>query len=193
MAKRAALVAIVVVIAGGLSASLLWPRGTPGTVAALPQSASATYYGMTVTTSDGRVFELPDKTVTCSLDLTVSSKEGVYNCPAPHDIEALLAPPQVSADALAASAQVVIEIDAATLFCSLPANSWATGQIMYGESLSSANVLLGEEYTNGETGHIENTTWPDLSRGVHPDYFYYKAKTNSSGCMGTEWLARGTQ
>ena len=193
MAGRAALVAIVVVIAGGLSAFLLWPRGAPGAVAALPQSASATYYDMTVTTSDGRVFELPDKTVTCSLEFPVSSEEGVYNCPAPHDIEALLAPPQVSADPLVASATVVITIDAATQFCSLPANSWQTGQIDYGESLSSANVVLGEEYTSGESGHIENTVWQDFSRGVHPSYFYYRAKTNSSGCMGTEWLVRGTQ
>ena len=193
MVRRAALATIVVVVAGGLCAFLLWPRGTPGAVAALPQSARATYYDMTVTTSDGRSFELPDKAVTCSLEFPVSSEEGVYNCPAPHDIEALLAPPQVSADPLVASAAVLIEIDAATIICNLPANSWITGQMMYGDTLSSANVLLGQDYTNGETGHIENTAWPDYSRGIHPSYFYYKAKTNSSGCMGTEWLVRGTQ
>ena len=190
MIKRVALVTIVLA-AAGLFAVLFWPRGSSSPAVALPSSAQARYYNMTVTTSDGREFELPDKTVTCSLDFTVSAEEGVYNCPAPYDLESLLAPPQVSASPVA-NALAFVEIDAATLIWGLPANSWQTGQISYGESLSSANVLLGQELTGGETGHIENVVWPDFSFGVHPSYFYYRAKTNSSGYMGTEWLVRGT-
>ena len=191
MVKRLAL--LTMVLAGaGLFAVLLWPRGSSSPAVALPSSAQARFYDMTVTTSDGREFELPDKTVTCSLDFTVSAEEGVYNCPAPHDIEALLAPPQVSASPVA-NALAFVEIDAATIVGGLSPNTWQTLQIQYGDSLSSANVLLGQELTGGQTGHIENVVWKDFSRGVHPSYFYYRAKTNSSGYMGTEWLVRGTQ
>lgn len=190
--KRAALMIVVLAVAG-LSAALFWPQGSSSPAVALPESTQARYYDMTVTTSDGREFELPDKTVTCPLEFTVSAEEGVYNCPAPHDIEALLAPPQVSANPAAANAAALVTIDAATIIWGLPANSWVTAQIQYGASLSSANVLLGQEFTNGETGHIENVAWPDFSRGVHGTFFYYRAKTNSSGYMGTEWLVRGTQ
>ena len=188
--KRVALLTIVLAVAG-LLALLLWPRGASSpAAAALPESAQARYHDMTVITADGREFELPGKTVTCSLELAVSVEEGVYNCPAPHDIKALLAPPQVSASPVA-NALTFVEIDAATIFWGLPANSWQTAQIQYGESLSSANVLLGEELSSGQSGHIENNTWPDFSRGVHPSFFYYRAQTNSSGWMATEWLARG--
>jgi len=47
---------------------------------------------------------------------------------------------------------VFVEIDAATLVGGLSPNSWATFQIPYGATLSSASVLLGEELTAGETG-----------------------------------------
>ena len=192
MIKRVTLLAIVLA-AAGLFAVLFWPRGASNpAAAALPGSVQARYYDMTVTTSDGKEFELPDKTVTCSLDFALTAEEGMYSCPAPHDIQALLTPPQVSASPVLNSL-VLVEIDAAALFWGIPPNSWQTVQIQYGASLSSANVLLGEEYTSGETGHIENIAWPDFSRGVHPSYFYYRGKANSSGYMGTEWLARGTQ
>lgn len=192
MIKRVLILTTLMALAGVFSV-LLWPRGSSSPAAALPESAQARYFDVTVTTSDGREFELPDKTVTCSLELTVSAAEGVYNCPAPHDIGALLSPPQVSVDPLAANAAIMVEIDAATLFWGLPPNSWQTAQIQYGETLSSANVLLGEELASGDSGHIENSVWQDFSRGVSPSYFLYRAKTNSSGYMGTEWLARGTQ
>jgi hypothetical protein len=191
MKRTALMIAVLAVV--GLSAAVLWPGGSSSpAAAALPESVQARYFDMTVTTSDGREFQLPDKTVTCSLEFAVSAEEGVYDCPAPHDIESLLAPPQVSASP-AANALALVEIDAATLIWGLPANSWQTAQIQYGDSLSSANVLLGEELTSGQSGHIENSAWPDYSRGVHASYFYYRAQTNSSGYMGTEWLARGTQ
>lgn len=193
MFKRAALLTPVLLLAS-LSAALFWPRGAPDpAMAALPRTVQAQFYNMTVTTSDGREFELPDKTVTCSLESAVSAEEGLYSCPAPHDIQALLTPPQVSLSPVLSTAADLVEIDAATLAYGLPANSWQTLQIYYGTTLSSANVMLGPELTDGQYGHIENVAWPDYSLGVHPSYFYYRAKANSSGSMGTEWLARGTQ
>jgi len=191
--KRVALLIPVLLVVGVLAALLLARGHSSPAVAALPETVQARYFNMTVTTLDGREFELPDKTVTCSLDSALSAEEGLYSCPAPHDIQALLTPPQVSANPVASSAAVLIEIDAATLLYGAPANSWQTVQIYYGMTLSSANVMLGEELTSGQSGHIENIAWPDFSRGVHPSYFYYRAETNSSGWMGTEWLARGTQ
>ncbi|MEX0801314.1 MAG: hypothetical protein WD379_08865 [Dehalococcoidia bacterium] len=180
------------VLAAGLLAILLSQATFSEPADALPQSVQGRFFDMTVVTTDGKEFELPDKTVTCPLEFTASDGEGVYSCPAPHDISDLLTPAQVSRDPLTSSA-VLVEIDAASLFWGFPANSWQIVQINYGESLSSANVLLGEELTNGETGHIENNVWPDFSRGVQPSSFHYKAKTNSSGYLGTEWMARGTQ
>lgn len=172
---------------------LFFARGQSSpAVAALPETVQARYYNMTVTTSDGREFELPDKTVTCSLESAVSAEEGLYGCPAPHDIQSLLTPPQVSLSPAVSSAALV-EIDAATIVYGLPPNSWQTVQIHYGTTLNSANVMLGPELTGGQDGHIENTVWPDYSLGVHPTYFYYRSKSNSSGYMGTDWLARGTQ
>lgn len=191
MIKRALLLTPVL-LAAALLVALFWPRGAP-VAAALPETVQTQFYNMTVTTSDGREFELPDKTVTCSLDSSVSAEEGLYSCPAPHDIDALLSPAKVSLSPVVSSVAVLIEIDAATLAYGLPANSWQTLQIYYGTTLSSANVMLGTEFTNGQSGHIENVVWPDISRGVHPIYFYYRGQTNSSGSMGTEWLARGTQ
>ncbi|MEE8201094.1 MAG: hypothetical protein V3R29_07990 [Candidatus Acidoferrales bacterium] len=110
MIQRAILLTVVLAVAG-LPAAPFWAQGSSSPAAALPESAQARYYNMTVTTLDGKEFELPDKTVTCSLELAVSTEEGVYNCPAPYDIEALLAPPQVSASPVAANAAAFVEID----------------------------------------------------------------------------------
>jgi hypothetical protein len=202
MAKRVALVLIPFVALGSALTVGVFLGGSSNPAMALPESAQARYFDITVATTDGRQVELPEKVVTCPLDLTISAAEGLYRCPAPYDIDALLkAAPQVLAIDPAsgfgpgslASTPVLIEIDAATLVYGLPANSWQTVQIEYGATLTSTNVLLGEELTSGQSGHIENTAWPDFSRGVHPSYFYYRANTNGSGFMGTEWLARGTQ
>jgi|SRR3990170_1997501 len=192
MIKRVALLTILLATTG-LIAALFWTRGPSDPVVALPESAQARYFDVTVTTLDGREFQLPDKTVTCSLEFTAAVEDGVYNCPAPFDLESLLAPPQVSESPRSANDSALIEIDAGTIVWGLPASSWQTAQIQYGATLSSANVLLGEELTGGEAGHIENIVSPEISRGVHPSYFYYRAKTNASGYMGTEWLARGIQ
>lgn len=191
MLKHGAPLAVLLLV-GIVTAVALWSRQSPATVAAPPETAQARYLDMTVTTSDGREFELPDTTVACDLDFVAPEGEGVYSCPAPHDLSELLNPPQVSSNALA-RAEVLVEIDAATIFWGLPANSWQIAQIEYGETLNSANVMLGAELTGSETGHIENNVGANYSRGVHATLFYYRAKTNSSGYMGTEWLARGTQ
>ena len=191
--KRVALLTPVLLIVGVLAALFLARGDSSPAVAALPQTIQARYYDMTVTISDGRELELPDKTVTCSLEAAISVEEAIYNCPAPHNIESFLAPPQVSAGIPAKSALAVVMIDAASMIWGLPPNSWQTVQLQYGATLNSANVFLGEEFTGGQSGHIENVVWPDFSRGVHPTYFYYRAQANSSGYMGTEWLVRGTQ
>lgn len=183
----------VLLLSSVLATAVFLFKGSSGTVAALPESAQARYIDMTVTTSDGSEFELPDRTVTCSLELVRESGEGVYSCPEPHDINTLISPPQVSADPFAANAATLVEVDAATIFWGFPANTWQTVQINYGVTLSSANVFLGPELTAGETGHIENSVWPDFTRGVGATSFLYRAKANSSGYLGTEWLARGTQ
>ena len=193
MLKRATVLTSALMGSAVLLALMFWPGASPNTADALPGSVQGRYYDMTVTTSDGREFNLPDQAVTCPLEFTAPDGEGVYNCPAPHDIGDLLTPPQVSMDPFATTAAVVVEIDAASLFWGFPANTWQLVQINYGETLSSANVLLGAELSSGETGHIENNIWQDFSRGVLPSSFYYRAKANSSGYLGTEWLARGTQ
>ena len=193
MLKRALALTSVLMAGAALLTLLFWPGASSDTAEALPGSVQGRYFDMTVTTSDGREFNLPDQVVTCPLEFTASDGAGVYNCPAPHDISDLLTPPQVSADPFATTAAVLVEIDAASLFSGFPANTWQIVQINYGESLSSANVFLGQELTGGETGHIENSIWQDFSRGVSPSSFYYRAKANSSGYLGTEWMARGTQ
>ena len=192
--KRFMLLIPVLVVAGVLLALFFRQGQTNPAVAALPETVQARYSNMTVTTSDGREFQLPDRTIVCTLSVPATAEEGIYSCPAPHDIDALLAPAQVSGNPfVAAKAAALVEIDATTFAYGLPANSWQTLQIYYGTTLNSANVMLGAELTGGETGHVENVVWPDFSSGVHPTYFYYRAKTNGSGYMGTEWLARGTQ
>jgi len=193
MLKRASALTSVLMGGAALLTLLFWPGASSNTAEALPGSVQGRYFDMTVTTSDGREFNLPDQAVTCPLEFTASDGEGVYNCPTPHDINDLLTPPQVSTNPFATTAAVLVEIDAASLIWGFPANTWQIVQISYGASLSSANVLLGEELTGGETGHIENNIWQDFSRGVFPSAFYYRAKANSSGYLGTEWLARGTQ
>ena len=193
MLKRASALTLVLVGSAALLTLLFQPGPSSDTAEALPGSVQGRYFDMTVSTSDGREFNLPDQVVTCPLEFTASDGEGVYNCPAPHNIGELLTPPQVSTDPFATTSAVIVEIDAASLAWGFPANTWQIVQISYGQTLSSANVLLGEELTGGETGHIENNIWPDYSRGVTPTSFYYRAKANSSGYIGTEWLARGTQ
>jgi len=193
MLKRASALTLVLVGSAALLTLLFQPGPSSDTAEALPGSVQGRYFDMTVTTSDGREFNLPDQAVTCPLEFTASDGEGVYNCPTPHDINDLLTPPQVSTNPFATTAAVLVEIDAASLIWGFPANTWQIVQISYGATLSSANVLLGEELTGGETGHIENNIWQDYSRGVFPSSFNYRAKANSSGYLGTEWLARGTQ
>ncbi len=194
MARLAASVSVTVLVGVGLIVSLvIWQLGASQRAAAVPATAQARYYDITVTTGGGKEFNLPDKTVTCGLEFLASPEEGVYNCPAPYDIQALLSPPMAFAGAVSGMALVDVEIDAGTIVSGLPANSWQTVQIGYGATLTSANVFLGEELTEGQNGHIENTSLPNISRGVHPSYFYYRSYTNSSGYMGTEWLAKGTQ
>ena len=193
MMKRISALASALMGGAALLALLFWPGASSDTAEALPGSVQGRYYDMTVATSDGREFNLPDQDVTCPLEFTAAGGEGVYNCPAPHDISDLLTPPQVSTDPFASTAAVLVEIDAASLVSGFPANTWQIVQINYGETLSSANVFLGQELTGGETGHIENNIWQDFSRGVFSSAFYYRAKANSSGYLGTEWLARGTQ
>jgi hypothetical protein len=58
---------------------------------------------------------------------------------------------------------------------------------------SAPNVALGEEYTNGDYGHIENSSSPDTARGVYTSYFWYRGQTNIAGRLGTEFIARGPQ
>jgi hypothetical protein len=193
MLKRALAVTLILMGSAALLTLLFWPGAPSDTAEALPSSVQGRYFDMTVTASDGREFNLPDKVVTCPLEFTASDGEGVYNCPAPHNISDLLTPPQVSTDPFATTSAVIVEIDAASLAWGFPADTWQTVQINYGATLSSANVFLGQELTGGETGHIENNSWQDYSRGVFPSSFNYRAKANSSGYLGTEWLARGTQ
>ena len=191
MYARFALLGVVLFAAAAVT-FVVWPSGSSGPAHALPGTARGFYQDITVTRSDGREFDLPDREVVCSLVTVVGGQEGLYTCPAPYDVEALLAEPQVSVDPMVASSLAIVEIDAATTVSGLPANSWGTVQIYYGATLSSANVLLGEELTGGESGHIENTVWPDTARGVHPTYFYFRGISNGSGYLGTEWLVRGT-
>lgn len=193
MSKGPLVVVTILAIAAGGLAALTWSQWPSGEAEALPQAVQGRYFDMTVTTSDGREFELPDKEITCPLVFEVADGEGLYDCPSPHDISDLLAPPQVSGDPLVASSAALVEIDAASIFWGFSPNTWNSVQIYYGGSLSSANVLLGPEFTRGESGHIENNVWPDFSRGVFSNSFRYRAKANSSGYMGTEWLVRGTQ
>jgi len=193
MLKRVSALTLVLIGGAALLTLLFWPPASSDTAEALPGSVQGRYFDMTVSTSDGREFNLPDQVVTCPLEFTASDGEGVYDCPAPHNVGELLTPPQVSTDPFATTSAVIVEIDAASLAWGFPANTWQIVQISYGATLSSANVFLGAELTGGETGHIENNIWPDYSRGVTPISFYYRAKANSSGYIGTEWLARGTQ
>lgn len=85
----------------GLFTLLFWSGGSSSADAALPESAQALYHDTKVTAPDGRALELPDKTVTCSLESTVSAEEGPTNCPALYNLDSLLAPPQVSAGNIA--------------------------------------------------------------------------------------------
>jgi hypothetical protein len=202
MSARIGLMAALFVTLAIALALVVTARPFSDSAMALPESAQARYYDITVVSADGKQIELPEKVVRCPLDVAVSAVEGLYRCPAPYDIEELLeeAPQVLAVDPTSgfdwrsiASALALVEVDAGTLVYGLPTNSWQTVQIEYGLTLNSANVLLGAELTNGETGHIENTAWPEFTRGVHPSSFYYRAKTNSYGYLGTEWLARGTQ
>jgi hypothetical protein len=71
---------------------------------------------------------------------------------------------------------------------------WYYLYVDFSHTFSSVpNVVLGEEHTNGDYGHIQNSSSPDTARGVFTGYFYYRAYTNIAGRAGTEYLARGPQ
>ena len=61
-------------------------------------------------------------------------------------------------------------------------------QIQYGLWLNNPVVTLGDELAKGETGHIEYPYDTDRVRGVANTYFFYRAQTNGSGYLGTDWL-----
>lgn len=191
-AAGVALIALVVVFFAG-------ERGGPSPVVALPSSATALYYEVSVHTRDGKEVTLAPKQVTCTLVAALSESEGLYDCPAPYDLTPYLSPEPVVQKApspghalsVGRERNLVTFVKAATIVSGLPANSWQTVQINYGATLSAPVAVQGQELAKGETGHIENTTNQNTTRGVFSTNFKFRANTNGSGYMGTEWLAIG--
>lgn len=179
LAGLVALAAAAAVLIMGSGGSLAVPAEVPGGVGPIH-----------VITGDGRMFTFPEVAVTCTLaGFKENSDEPVYACPVPYDINALVAGASTGSTDADAPDTIVTGYGYAS---GLPSGEWRTMQVYYGYTFGTRpNVALGPTLGYGETGHIENTTSPNTTRGVFTTYFYYRAKVNGSGYIGTEWVAIG--
>ncbi len=178
--------AIIGVAAFVLISALFGGGGRPGPAAALPATVQGTFGEIALHTRDGRDVVLPATDVTCTLQNALSETEGLYDCPAPYDLTPYLLPPvsaAVGPEGIMAgrSPDALVFVRSNFIISGFPANTWQTVQVNYGTTLTSPyQVVLGAELTKGETGHIENTSSPNTSRGVFGTSFRYRATTNSS-------------
>jgi hypothetical protein len=179
LAGLLAMVAVAAVLMTGSGGSLAVPAEVPGGVGPIH-----------VITRDGRMFTFPEVAVTCRLaGFKEDSDEPVYACPVPYDINALVSDENTGRTDGSAADTIVTAYGYAS---GLPSGQWRTMQVYYGYTFGTPpNVALGPTLDYGETGHIENITSSQTTRGVFRSYFYYRAKVNSSGYIGTEWIAIG--
>ena len=188
--RRVGTVMLVCAVAVSLavSAAFLLRADGPEPAAALPEAVEAIYGPVVITSRDGKELEMPEAEVTCVLVALRSKSEGIYDCPAPYDLDDLLSKPLAAAPGSIGRSELAVFVRAFTRVSGLPANSWQTVRINYGTTLSSPVVVIGEELEGGESGHIENTSSPRTSRGVFGSYFYYRAQTNGDGAI---WALSG--
>jgi len=140
----------------GLFALLFWSGGSSSADAALPESAQALYHDTKMTAPDGRALEFPGKTVTCSLESTVSAEEGPTNCPALYNLDSVLAPPQVSARNIAVKCAGVCRDrrghvgrrSLPQLLGNLPDTVWRDSLV--GERISGSGIHEGRNRTHRE-------------------------------------------